>query len=64
MESLRKSKAPLLISDKTQKAVLVSESEWNDIQETLYLLSIPGMRESLIDNINIPLSDCNDSLDW
>lgn len=40
---------PVLITTKRNNAVLVGESDWNSIQETLHLLSIPGMRESLIE---------------
>jgi PHD/YefM family antitoxin component YafN of YafNO toxin-antitoxin module len=38
---------PLLISAKRNNAVLVSEEDWEAIQETLFLLSVPGMRESI-----------------
>ena len=44
--------------------MLVSEDDWNAINETLYLLSIPGMRESLRDGINTDLTQCDKELDW
>lgn len=40
---------PVLITTKRNNAVLVGENDWNSIQETIYLLSIPGMRESMIE---------------
>ena len=40
-------------------AVLVSADDWDAIQETLYLLSIPGMRESLLKGMRTPISNCS-----
>jgi antitoxin YefM len=48
---------PVLITGKHGSAVLVSEQDWRAIQETLYLLSIPGMRESILDGLGTPVSD-------
>ena len=55
---------PVIISGKRNNAVLVSESDWNAIQETLYLSSIPGMKESIIEGAKEPLSECANKLDW
>ena len=55
---------PIQITGKRNNAVLVSEEDWRSIQETLYLTSIPGMRESIIDGIKIPLSETSEELDW
>lgn len=55
---------PVIISGKRNNAVLVSESDWNAIQETLYLSSIPGMKESIIEGSKEPLSKCENKLDW
>lgn len=55
---------PLLISGKRNKAVLISEEDWEAIQETLYLLSIPGMRESIRDGMATPVDQCDEGLDW
>ncbi|MBR0035240.1 MAG: type II toxin-antitoxin system Phd/YefM family antitoxin [Synergistaceae bacterium] len=41
-----------------KNAVLVSEDDWNSIQETMYLYSIPGMVESIIEAGKEPLSEC------
>lgn len=55
---------PLLITGKRNNAVLVSESDWTAIQETLHLLSVPGMRESIIEGINTPAKELPETLDW
>ena len=47
---------PILISGKRANAVLVSEEDWSAIQETLYLLAVPGMRESIKDAVAEPLA--------
>ena len=55
---------PIQITGKHHNAVLVSEDDWRAIQETIYLLSIPRMRESIIDGIKTPLSKTFDKLNW
>ncbi|MDZ7811452.1 MAG: type II toxin-antitoxin system Phd/YefM family antitoxin [Arhodomonas sp.] len=55
---------PLLISGKRNKAVLVSEEDWEAIQETLFLLSVPGMRESIREGMETPVDECAEDLDW
>lgn len=55
---------PITITGKRSNAVLLSEEDWNSIQETLYLLSIPGMRESIREGLKTPVSKCQKSLDW
>jgi len=55
---------PLLISGKRNKAVLVSEEDWTAIQETLFLLSVPGMRESIREGMETPAEECSEELDW
>lgn len=52
------------IVGKRNSAVLVSENDWRAIQETLFLTSIPGMRESIIDGIKTPVSKCSKDLAW
>ena len=54
---------PVQITGKRGNAVLVGESDWRSIQETLYLLSQPGMRDSIIEGMNASISDCSDSID-
>ncbi|MEO7916969.1 MAG: type II toxin-antitoxin system Phd/YefM family antitoxin [Dokdonella sp.] len=55
---------PVRIAGKRNNAVLVSEDDWNAIQETLYLLSIPGMRESIREGIKTPTSKLAKELRW
>ncbi|WP_428770816.1 type II toxin-antitoxin system Phd/YefM family antitoxin [Treponema sp. HNW] len=55
---------PIIISGKRNNAVLLSEKDWNSIQETLYLCSIPGMRESLIEASREPLEDSVEDIGW
>ena len=55
---------PIQITGKRSNAVLVSEEDWRSIQETLYLLSVPGMRESIIKGLKTPLDDTSEDLNW
>ncbi|MBU1099145.1 MAG: type II toxin-antitoxin system Phd/YefM family antitoxin [Bacteroidetes bacterium] len=55
---------PIQITGKRKNAVLISEDDWRAISETLHLLSIPGMRESIRDGLNTPLEETSDSIDW
>ena len=45
---------PVLITGKRHNAVLLSEQDWKSVQETMYLLSIPGMRESVLQGLQTP----------
>ena len=54
---------PVFIAGKVRSAVLVAEEDWNAIQETLFLLSIPGMRESIKGGMKEPLSESLKELD-
>jgi antitoxin YefM len=55
---------PILITGKRTNAVLIAEEDWRAIQETLYLLSIPGMRESIREGLQTPVTECSRELDW
>lgn len=55
---------PIHITSKKGSAVLVSEEDWSSIQETLYLLSIPGMRESIKKGLKTPVKKLNKELKW
>ena len=54
----------MLITGPRSNAVLVSEEDWNAMQETVYLLSIPGMRESIRHGMEIPLEECDENPGW
>jgi len=64
LDEIAESHEPVLITGKRANAVLISENDWRSIQETLYLLSIPGMRESIREGLNTPIEECSDKLDW
>lgn len=55
---------PIIIRGKRGNAVLISEDDWRSIQETIYLLNIPGMRESIRDGLAAPIEECIKELDW
>ena len=55
---------PIVISGKRNNAVLISEDDWNSIQETLYLCSIPGMRESILEASKEPLDESVEDIGW
>ena len=55
---------PLTITGRDGSAVLVGEDDWRAIQETLYLLSIPGMAESIRKGLKTPLERCDTELSW
>lgn len=55
---------PIVITGKRGNAVLVAEEDWKAINETLHLLSVPGMRESIQDGMAANLDDCDKELDW
>ena len=55
---------PIVITGKRNNAVLVSEEDWSAIQETLFLLSVPNMRESIREGMDTPASECDEELDW
>ncbi|CAN5235466.1 MAG: type II toxin-antitoxin system Phd/YefM family antitoxin [Gemmatimonadetes bacterium] len=52
------------ITGRRANAILISESDWRALQETLHLLSIPGMRESIREGLAESLEDCVEGLDW
>lgn len=55
---------PVLITGPRANAVLIGEEDWNSIQETLYLLAVPGMRESIKEGLQIPAEDCEETPGW
>ena len=55
---------PVTLTGKKNNAVIVSEEDWNAIQETLYLTSIPGMRESIKAGMASELDECVEAIKW
>jgi antitoxin YefM len=64
IDQTAESHKPVIISGKRANAVLISEEDWSAIQETLYLLSIPGLRESVRDAMAEPLVKSKRVLKW
>ena len=63
MEDAIETHEPIYVTGKKGNIVLISEEDYRSIQETLYLCSIPGMKEKLIKGINTPLDECIESPD-
>lgn len=55
---------PILITGKRGNAVLLAEEDWRAVTESLFLVSIPGMRESILEGLNTKTEDCDENLDW
>jgi antitoxin YefM len=64
VDEAAESHAPIKITGKRHNAVLVSEEDWRAIEETLFLLSIPGMRESIRKGMKAPVGKCAEKLAW
>lgn len=64
LDDLADSHEPVQIAGKRHSAVLVTEDDWRAVQETLYLTSIPGMRESILRGLKTPVKKCTKELDW
>jgi antitoxin YefM len=59
-----RSHEPIQITGKRGNAILISEEDWRSIQETLYLLSIPGMRESIRRGLKTSVEKCSEKPGW
>lgn len=66
LEQTIKYNEPVNVSTKDGNAVILSEEEYNGLIETLYLSSIPGMKEEIIEGLNTPISECvpADEVEW
>ncbi|MDD4565867.1 MAG: type II toxin-antitoxin system Phd/YefM family antitoxin [Eubacteriales bacterium] len=66
LEQTIKFNEPVNISTKDGNAVILSEEDYNGLMETLYLTSIPGMKEKLIEGLNTPISECipENEVEW
>lgn len=66
LEQTIKYNEPVNINTKNGNAVLISEDEYKSLQETLYLVSIPGMEEKIIEGLNTPIEECikEDEVNW
>lgn len=66
LEQVNRDSKPCVITSRKGDGVLISKDDWESIQETLYLQSISGMRESIVEGMQTPLSECisEDELEW
>jgi len=64
LDKTAESHEPIQITGKRHNAVLIAEDDWRAINETLYLLSIPKMRESIRQGLETPLKKCSKKLEW
>lgn len=66
LEQVNQESKPCIITSRKGDGVLISKDDWESIQETLYLQSIPGMQQSIIEGMATPLSECvsEDELEW
>lgn len=64
LDKTGESHEPIQITGKRHNAILISEDDWRAAQETLYLLSIPGMRQSIRNGLKTPVNKCSKKLDW
>ncbi len=64
VDQVQESHEPVWITGKRGNAVLVSEDDWRAVQETLYLVSIPGMRESILEGMATPVRELESEPDW
>jgi antitoxin YefM len=64
IDEATESHEPIFISGKRSNAVLISEEDWSAIQETLFLLAVPGMRESIKAGMAEPLANSAKELEW
>ena len=63
IDSAQSTHEPVQITGKRGNAVLVAEDDWRSIQETIYLLGIPGMRDSIIQGMVEDIDDCSEEID-
>ncbi|MDZ7793894.1 MAG: type II toxin-antitoxin system Phd/YefM family antitoxin [Spirochaetia bacterium] len=64
IEQVIESHEPVHITGKKGTAVIISEEDWKNIEETLYLTSIPGMRESIIEGMKADIDECAEEIEW
>ena len=64
LDKTANSHEPVQNTGKRNNAVLIGEDDWRAIQETLYLLSIPGMRKSIQKGLKTPVKECSKRLEW
>ena len=66
LEQTIKFNEPVNVSTKDGNAVIISEEDYNGLMETLYIFTIPNMKEKIIEGLNTPISECvaEDEVEW
>jgi antitoxin YefM len=64
VDEVKETHEPVQIVGKRSSAVLISEEDWRAIEETLYLTSIPGMRDSIKRGLKTPVAKCDEEPGW
>lgn len=64
LDEVSESHEPVQITGKRGNAVLIAEDDWRAVQETLYLHSVSGMKESIIEGMETPVDECDEEFDW
>ncbi|PZO12984.1 MAG: type II toxin-antitoxin system prevent-host-death family antitoxin [Leptolyngbya foveolarum] len=64
IDEVAESHKPVIITSQNSNAVLVDEQDWASIQETLYLLSVPNIREAIKEGMETPIEACAKELNW
>lgn len=58
IDQVAESHIPITVKGKRNNAVIISENDWEDIQETLYIASHPELHKALVEGINTPFEEC------
>lgn len=66
LEQTIKYNEPVNISTKNGNAILISEEDYNGLMETLYLTSVRGMKEKIVEGLETPIEEClsDDEVQW
>jgi len=64
MDEVSNSHKPAIVTSERNSVVILAKEDWASIQETLHLLSIPGMGESIKEGMATPIEECSEELDW
>ena len=64
MDETAQTHQPIMITGKRNNVVMLSEEDWNTIEETLFLNSIPGMASSIKEAMDAPNSEFSEDVEW
>ena len=64
IDELSISHRPVIIKGKRNNAVLINEEDWRAIEETLYIYSVPGLAESIIEEMKKPDNEFLEEIEW